>query len=53
MQLRIALILAAIITIIAAPTFAQDYPSRPVTLIVPWPAGGTTDTGMRALASAT
>ena len=53
MQLRIALVLAAILTIIAAPTFAQDYPNRPVTLIVPWPAGGTTDIGMRALASAT
>ena len=32
---------------------AQSFPSRPVTLIVPWPAGGTTDIGMRALASAT
>jgi tripartite-type tricarboxylate transporter receptor subunit TctC len=32
---------------------AQNFPSRPVTLIVPWPAGGTTDIGMRALASAT
>jgi tripartite-type tricarboxylate transporter receptor subunit TctC len=32
---------------------AQDFPVRPVTLIVPWPAGGTTDVGMRALASAT
>jgi tripartite-type tricarboxylate transporter receptor subunit TctC len=32
---------------------AQSFPSRPVTLIVPWPAGGTTDVGMRALASAT
>jgi tripartite-type tricarboxylate transporter receptor subunit TctC len=32
---------------------AQDFPARPVTLIVPWPAGGTTDVGMRALASAT
>src|SRR6516164_2256379 len=31
----------------------QDFPVRPVTLIVPWPAGGTTDIGMRALASAT
>jgi tripartite-type tricarboxylate transporter receptor subunit TctC len=32
---------------------AQNFPARPVTLIVPWPAGGTTDIGMRALASAT
>jgi len=32
---------------------AQNFPSRPVTLIVPWPAGGTTDIVMRALATAT
>src|SRR6266566_3381003 len=32
---------------------AQNFPVRPVTLIVPWPAGGSTDIGMRALASAT
>src|SRR6266851_345876 len=32
---------------------AQSYPSRAVTLIVPWPAGGTTDVSLRALASAT
>src|SRR5262249_14417880 len=32
---------------------AQNFPVRPVTLIVPWPAGGTTDVGMRALATAT
>jgi tripartite-type tricarboxylate transporter receptor subunit TctC len=31
---------------------AQTFPSRPVTLIVPWPAGGTTDVVMRALATA-
>src|SRR5262245_2658834 len=28
---------------------AQQFPTRPVTLIVPWPAGGSTDIGMRAL----
>jgi tripartite-type tricarboxylate transporter receptor subunit TctC len=32
---------------------AQGFPARPVTLILPWPAGGSTDIGMRALASAT
>jgi tripartite-type tricarboxylate transporter receptor subunit TctC len=29
---------------------AQSFPTKPVTLIVPWPAGGSTDLGMRALA---
>ena len=33
--------------------WAQNYPARPVALIVPWPAGGTTDVGLRALATAT
>ena len=28
-----------------------QYPSRPVTFIVPWPPGGSTDIAMRALAS--
>ena len=29
---------------------AQSYPTRPVTFICPWPAGGTADTTMRVLA---
>jgi tripartite-type tricarboxylate transporter receptor subunit TctC len=28
----------------------QPYPNRPVTLVVPWPAGGSTDTHLRKLA---
>jgi len=36
---------------VAAPADgAQHYPVRPVTLIVPWPAGGATDISMRILA---
>jgi tripartite-type tricarboxylate transporter receptor subunit TctC len=31
---------------------AQDYPTKPVTLIVPFPAGGPTDLALRALADA-
>ena len=31
---------------------AQDFPAKPVTLIVPWPAGGSTDIAMRAIAEA-
>ena len=53
MQSRIVLILAASLTFIGVPASAQEYPNRPVTLIVPWAAGGTTDIGMRALGSAT
>lgn len=29
---------------------AQEYPNKPITLIVPWPAGGSTDIAMRAIA---
>ena len=32
------------------PAAAADFPSKPVTLIVPWAAGGSTDTCMRILA---
>ncbi|MBN8510378.1 MAG: tripartite tricarboxylate transporter substrate binding protein [Burkholderiales bacterium] len=34
----------------AGSSFAQAYPSRPITLIVPWPAGGSTDRHLRGLA---
>jgi tripartite-type tricarboxylate transporter receptor subunit TctC len=44
---------AATITGAAAPLRAQNFPTRPITLICPWPAGGSTDVTMRALAEAT
>lgn len=34
----------------AASATAQSYPSKPISLIVPWPAGGSTDTHLRAFA---
>ncbi|MEM5500423.1 tripartite tricarboxylate transporter substrate binding protein [Ahrensia kielensis] len=35
---------------IATPAVAADYPERPITMIVPWGAGGGTDTLARLLA---
>jgi tripartite-type tricarboxylate transporter receptor subunit TctC len=46
-------IIAALVCVGAGTACAQNFPTRPVTLIVPWPAGGTTDVVMRALATAT
>ena len=34
----------------AASSLAQAFPSKPVTLIVPWPPGGSTDRHLRGLA---
>lgn len=33
------------------PAFAADYPSRPVTMIVPWGAGGGTDATGRMISA--
>ena len=38
--------------LIAAPAFSQTYPDRPVTMIIPWAAGGGTDILLRALTPA-
>jgi tripartite-type tricarboxylate transporter receptor subunit TctC len=36
----------------AMPAGASDYPTKPVTLVIPYPAGGSTDLTGRALANA-
>ncbi|MDB5546888.1 MAG: tripartite tricarboxylate transporter substrate binding protein [Tardiphaga sp.] len=43
---------ASVVTMIGTAAVAQDYPTKPITLIVPWPAGGGTDLSMRAIAEA-
>jgi tripartite-type tricarboxylate transporter receptor subunit TctC len=51
MKTRIAPLLVAALAVFAVQTaHAQEFPSKPVTLIVPWPAGGSTDIAMRAMA---
>jgi tripartite-type tricarboxylate transporter receptor subunit TctC len=46
-------VLAAVLGATLGFAGAQEFPSRPVTLIVPYAAGGTTDIGLRALATTT
>ena len=48
----LAAAVAAVMVFFLAQTMAlaQDYPNKPIKLIVPWPAGGITDSGARIFA---
>ena len=43
---------AALVALPGQPARAQNFPTKPITLIVPLPAGGSTDRHMRVLAEA-
>ena len=43
-------LLVAAFAALAVPAFGQDYPSRAIKIIVPWPAGGATDNVARVVA---
>lgn len=52
-SIRRSLLLSALAAASLSPwgaALAQPYPSKPITLIVPWPAGGSTDRHLRTLA---
>ena len=42
--------LAAALMMLAANALAQAFPAKPITLICPWPAGGSTDIHLRKMA---
>ena len=46
----IAFAALAAVSLASPAALAQGFPTRPITLIVPWPAGGSTDTHLRKLA---
>jgi tripartite-type tricarboxylate transporter receptor subunit TctC len=55
-RLKLTAIAAAVAAVVGAigllPAHAQSFPTKPVTLIVPWPAGGSSDLALRAFAEA-
>jgi tripartite-type tricarboxylate transporter receptor subunit TctC len=48
--LRNVILIAAALLACAAPAAAQDYPTRTITMIVPYPAGGPSDVVARIIA---
>jgi tripartite-type tricarboxylate transporter receptor subunit TctC len=50
MGTTLAAAVAALLVAVSGQAFAQAFPSKPVTLICPWPAGGGTDLHLRKLA---
>ena len=51
-RFAVVLALLALASLAPATAFAQAYPTKPVTMVVPWPAGGSTDVVMRTISEA-
>jgi tripartite-type tricarboxylate transporter receptor subunit TctC len=51
-RLQITLATASLLLLPAAPALAQDYPAKPIVIVVPAAAGGPSDTLTRVLAAA-
>ncbi|MEP9354692.1 tripartite tricarboxylate transporter substrate binding protein [Xanthobacter sp. KR7-65] len=50
MTRRSSLAIALVAALCAAPAFGQSYPQRPVTVVVPFPPGGASDSTARLIA---
>jgi len=50
MRIRLPILLSLACALFAAPAIAEDYPTKPIKIIVPLSAGGGTDTLARVLA---
>lgn len=48
-RLPVAAIVTAIAVVATAPSYAQDFPSRPITIVVPYAPGGSADQNARML----
>ena len=47
-----SLLLASLVAVVATAAYAQEWPERPITMIVPFPPGGVADTVARPVAEA-
>jgi tripartite-type tricarboxylate transporter receptor subunit TctC len=50
--MRMLVRIAAVVALCASPyAWAQGFPTKPITLVCPWPPGGSTDTHLRQFAA--
>jgi len=47
---RTAVLALSVLSFIGSPSFAEEFPTRPVTLVIPYSVGGTTDIVARIIA---